>query len=82
MVPNVRRLLDAARSNKVEVIYTTIESLTKDGRDRSSQHKLVKMNVPKGSWGGKVLAEIAPAEDEIVQPKTDYAGVRASKHRN
>ncbi|WP_245344013.1 isochorismatase family cysteine hydrolase [Bradyrhizobium japonicum] len=70
VVPNVRRLLDAARSNGVEVIYTTIESLTQDGRDRSVLHKLVNLHVPKGSWGAKVLTEIAPVGDEIVLPKT------------
>lgn len=70
VVPNVQRLLDAARLNGVEVIYTTIESLTQDGRDRSLLHKVAKMNYPKGSWAAKVLTEIAPAEDEIVLPKT------------
>lgn len=70
IVPNVRRLLHAARSNGAEVIYTTIESLTQDGRDRSLLHKLVKMNYPKGSWEGKVLSEIAPVGDEIVLSKT------------
>lgn len=70
VVPNVKRLLDAARSNKVEVIYTTIESLTQDGRDRSLLHKLARLNVPKGSWGGQVLSEIAPMGDEIVLRKT------------
>lgn len=70
VVPNVQRLLHAARSNGAEVIYTTIESLTQDGRDRSLLHKLVKMNYPKGSWEAKVLAEIAPVGDEIVLSKT------------
>ncbi|UPJ47824.1 cysteine hydrolase [Bradyrhizobium sp. 200] len=70
VVPNVQRLLDAARSNGAEVIYTTIESLTLDGRDRSLLHKVAKLHVPKGSWGGKVLTEIAPEDDEIVLPKT------------
>ncbi|MBK3662813.1 cysteine hydrolase [Bradyrhizobium diazoefficiens] len=54
----------------MEVIYTTIESLTQDGRDRSLLHKLARLNVPKGSWGGRVLSEIAPVGDEIVLPKT------------
>lgn len=70
VVPHVKQLLDAARSNKVEVIYTTIESLTQDGRDRSLLHKLARLNVPKGSWGGRVLPKIAPMGDEIVLPKT------------
>lgn len=70
VVPNVQQLLAAARSNGAEVIYTTIESLTEDGRDRSLLHKVAKLHVPKGSWGGKVLPEIAPVGDEIVLLKT------------
>ena len=35
VLPNVRRLQDAFRMMKLEVIHTRIQSLTKDGRDRS-----------------------------------------------
>ncbi|QOZ66657.1 isochorismatase family cysteine hydrolase [Bradyrhizobium arachidis] len=70
VVPNVSELLKTARSHGMEVIYTTIESLTADGRDRSLLHKLAKLNIPKGSWGGQVIPEIAPVGDEIVLPKT------------
>jgi len=51
-------------------MYTVIESLTKDGRDRSLDYKISGFNVPKGSWDAKVLSEIRPMEDEIVIPKT------------
>ncbi|GGI34139.1 MULTISPECIES: isochorismatase family cysteine hydrolase [Bradyrhizobium] len=68
IVPNVQRLLQAARSCGVEVMYTVIESLTKDGRDRSLCHR--KLVIPKGSWGAQVIPEIAPGEDDIVLPKT------------
>ena len=47
-----------------------IESLTKDGRDRSLDYKITGFHVPRGSWDGKVLDAIVPAEDEIVLPKT------------
>jgi len=70
VVPNVQRLIDAARATGAEVIYTTIESLTEDGRDRSLDHKLSDLHVPRGSWGARVLADIAPAVDDIVLPKT------------
>lgn len=70
VIPNVQRLLSAARASGSEVIYTTIESLTKDGRDRSLDHKLSNLHVAKGSWEGKVIAEVAPTGDEIVLPKT------------
>ncbi|MGK9170715.1 cysteine hydrolase [Inquilinus limosus] len=68
-IPNMQRLQKAFRAASIEVLYTTIESLTKDGRDRSLDYKITGFNVPKGSWDGKVIDEIAPGEDEIVLPK-------------
>ena len=65
----MQRLQAAFRVGRIEVLYTTIESLTKDGRDRSLDYKITGFLVPKGSWDGKVIDEIAPADDEIVLPK-------------
>ena len=70
VVPNMQRLQDACRKRGIEVMYTTIESLTRDGRDRSLDYKITGFNVPKGSWDAKVIDAIAPAEDEIRIPKT------------
>jgi len=58
------------KGSKSEVIFTVIESLTKDGRDRGLDYKLSGFNVPKGSEDAQVLEEIAPTSDEIVLPKT------------
>src|ERR1700737_4333090 len=69
-LPNLQRLQAAGRDAKVEIIYTVIESLTLDGRDRSLDFKIGGVHVPKGSWDGQVVAEIAPRGDEIVLPKT------------
>tara|TARA_R110002020_G_scaffold176756_4_gene369197 strand:- start:1578 stop:2222 length:645 start_codon:yes stop_codon:yes gene_type:complete len=69
-LPNMQRLRSAARDAGVEVMYTTIESLTKDGRDRSLDYKITGFNVPKGSWDGKPLDALAPGEDEIWLPKS------------
>ncbi len=69
VVSNMQRLQEACRSAGVEVLYTTIESLTKDGRDRSLDYKITGFNVPKGSWDGKVIDQIAPTDDEIWLPK-------------
>jgi len=69
-LPNLRRLLTACRRGRIEVLYTIIESLTKDGRDRSLDYKISGLHVPKGSWDARVIEAIAPAEDEIVIPKT------------
>jgi len=78
-MPNMQRLQKAFRAAGIEVLYTTIESLTKDGRDRSLDYKITGFHVPKGSWDGKVIDEIAPGDDEIVLPKTS-SSVFVSTH--
>jgi len=80
-VPAIRRLIDAARPRGVEIVYTVIESLTRDGRDRSLDHKLSGIHVPRGSPLGEVLPEIAPGEDDILLPKTS-SGVFNSTNLN
>ncbi len=70
VIPNMRRLQNAFREKAMEVLYTTIESLTKDGRDRSLDYKITGFNVPKGSWDGRVLDAIAPSDNEIWLPKS------------
>jgi ureidoacrylate peracid hydrolase len=69
-VPNMQRLQAACRRAGIEVMYTVIEALTRDGRDQSLDYKISKLFVPRGSWDAKVLDAIAPADDEIVLPKT------------
>ena len=69
-VPNMRRLQATCRTARIEVLYTVIESLTPDGRDRSLDYKISGIHVPKGSPDARVLDAIAPAPDEIVLPKT------------
>lgn len=69
-LPNMQRLIAACRGAGVEVMYTVIESLTRDGRDRSLDYRITGFNVPRGSWDARVLDVVAPAEDEIVLPKT------------
>jgi ureidoacrylate peracid hydrolase len=70
VIPNNKRLLAACRDAGVEPIYTVIESLTLDGRDRSLDHKVSGIFVAKGSWESQVLPDIAPLANEIVIPKT------------
>ena len=69
-IPNMQRLQQVCRARGIEVMYTAIESLTKDGRDRSLDYKITGFNVPKGSWNAQVLDQIRPLEDEILFSKT------------
>ena len=70
VIPNLKRLVDACRQAGVEVMYTVIESLTRDGRDRSLDYKLSGFHFAKGSPEAQVLDDVAPQGDEIVLPKT------------
>lgn len=70
VIPNQQRLLAAMRGAGQNVLHTIIESLTADGRDRSLDHKLSDMHLPKGHPDAQVIDALAPAENEIVLPKT------------
>ena len=70
VIPNQQRLQDAARTAGVEVMYTVIEALTKDGRDISLDHMISGLFIPKGAWEAGVIPEVGPVGDEIIIPKT------------
>lgn len=70
VVPNQRRILAAARAAGIEVMHTVIEALTRDGRDRSLDHKLSDILVPRGHPDAAVIDALKPGDDEIVLPKT------------
>jgi nicotinamidase-related amidase len=70
VIPNIAALLKSFRNAGLEVIYTVIEDLTADGRDRSLDYKLSNLGFPKGSHEAQVVSELAPLPDEIVLPKT------------
>jgi ureidoacrylate peracid hydrolase len=69
-LPNMVRLRDACRRAGIEVTYTVVESMTADGRDRSLDYKITGFHVPKGSPDAHMVDELAPADDEIIFPKT------------
>ena len=70
VLPNIRRLQAACRSGGIEVMYSVVENMTGDGRDRSLDYKISGIDVPRGSWEAQILGEIAPAEDEMIFRKT------------
>jgi len=70
VIPNQQRLLAAVREARENVLHTVIESLTADGRDRSLDHKLSALHLPKGCPEAQVIPALAPLENEIVLAKT------------
>jgi ureidoacrylate peracid hydrolase len=69
-LPNMVLLQQACRRAGIEVLYTVIESLTADGRDRSLDYKITGFNVPKGSPDANMVGELTPGADEMVFAKT------------
>ena len=70
VIPNGQRLIAACREAGIEVIYTVVECLTKDGRDRGLDYKISGIFAAKGSWEAEVIDELGPGNDDIVIPKT------------
>lgn len=70
VLPTVRRLQDRFRAHGLEVVHVRIQSLTRDGRDRSSGHKRLGLHAAPGSKDAEFLEAVAPHGDEIVINKT------------
>jgi nicotinamidase-related amidase len=70
VLSNLQDLIAGCRAAGVEVMYTVMENLTRDGRDRSLDYKLSNFFIAKGSWEAKVFDCLAPGDDDIVLPKT------------
>lgn len=72
VLPNVRRLQDSFRSHDLEVVHTRIQSLTRNGRDRSKGHRRLGLLAAPGSKEAEFIDSIAPNmdRDEIVINKT------------
>lgn len=65
VIPNMATLLQEARLNDLECVFTTIQSLTRNGRARSLDYKMRNLHVPPGHWHGEVVAELLERDDEI-----------------
>ena len=70
VIPNGQRLIAAFRRRGMEVIYTVVESLTLDGRDRGLDYKISGIFVARGSPEAGVVDALAPRPNEIVIRKT------------
>ncbi|TYZ65002.1 hypothetical protein PybrP1_000450 [[Pythium] brassicae (nom. inval.)] len=71
MVPTIQDVLLASRASEgVEIVYSVVESATRDGRDRSRAHKHAGLHVAKGGFGAQILPCVAPTENDIVIPRT------------
>ncbi|KUF78840.1 N-carbamoylsarcosine amidase [Phytophthora nicotianae] len=72
LIPTIQDVLLASRATEgMEVIYSVVESATRDGRERSRAHKHAGIHVPKNGFGAQVPKRIAPDDDsDIVLSRT------------
>ncbi|KAE8983234.1 hypothetical protein PF011_g21279 [Phytophthora fragariae] len=72
LIPTIQDVLLASRATEgMEVIYSVVESATRDGRERSRAHKHASIHVPKHGFGAQVPKRIAPDdENDIVLSRT------------
>jgi len=70
VIPNGQRLIAACREAEIEIIYTVIECLTLDGRDRSLDYKISGIFAARRSKEAEVIDELRPHQNDIIIPKT------------
>ena len=69
VIPNIQRLLAAARQAGIEVIHFRVASQTRDGRDSTLRYKTLGLRVPRDTKEAEILPEVAPEGDEMVISK-------------
>ena len=70
MTENIEKLLNAFRRKGMLVTHTKMESMLKDGRDRSLQHKVLSIHAAPGSEEGGFIKPLRPVEGELIFAKT------------
>ncbi len=68
-VPNIQKLLSAARNAGIEVVHVRVASQTSDGRDSTLRYKALGIRTPRNTKDAEILPEVAPMEDELVFDK-------------
>lgn len=84
VIPATARLIAECRSRNVENVFARIACLKPDGRDRSLSQKKPGFNyllLPKDEPAGRIVAELAPRDDEITFIKTTDSALTGTNMR-
>jgi len=83
VLPNLKQLIDAFRRAGAEIIYTVIENLTKDGRDRSLDYKLSDFWAPEHErvllWSDPKLGIRWPIKGQPILSPRDAKGAKLAE---
>jgi nicotinamidase-related amidase len=84
VVPNNQKLISFFRQKKIDIVFARITTYTKEGRERSWDHKSSGFNnlllVP-GDPRGEIIPALAPREGEIVVHKTTDSALTGTNLR-
>jgi nicotinamidase-related amidase len=73
IVPNIKRELEKARRDRIPIIYIN------DSHDEhDSEFQYWPRHAVEGSWGSRVIDELAPQEKDYVITKRRYSGFFAT----
>jgi nicotinamidase-related amidase len=88
VIPNIRRLLEVFRAQRLRVIYLTLGPVLEDGSDLSPSFRRryrleeetlgVRVTYPRGTREHAILDEIAPRPGELVVNRTANSAFNAS----
>lgn len=73
IVPNIKREIEKAREANIPLIY-----LCDSHGKRDSEFECWPKHAVKGSWGSKVVDELAPRESDYIISKRRYSGFFAT----
>jgi nicotinamidase-related amidase len=65
VLPNVRRLQDAARARGMEVVHVRVAANTADGRDTTRRYRAMGLRIPRDTQEAQFLPEVGPQQDEL-----------------
>ena len=70
IIPNLKKLIEAARKNKIPIIYSNDAHLPEDAEvvHRWGKHAI------KGTKGAEVIPELKPTEKDYIIEKRTYSG--------
>jgi nicotinamidase-related amidase len=74
IVPNIKRLLDYARKQNASVIYATDAHLP----NVDTEFEVWGPHALKGSWGGEILDELKPKENDFRVLKRKYSAFQGT----
>ncbi|MCL4479136.1 MAG: cysteine hydrolase [Deltaproteobacteria bacterium] len=69
IIPNIRAILDDARSNAVPVVY-----LVDTHKHDDPEFRVWPAHAVKGTPGDEIVSELAPQKNDIIIRKTTYSG--------